>query len=186
MSNSAYSTTGDMADDNALEFLYDLFNKAQSIAEELMPTSGRATLSAVAIILLLSTFLGACGSSEPLHAGGNALMMAPIKDLPREVQSAPVTVRQAYQFAVANPELLSEIPCYCGCGGMGHGSNYACYVQEVSADGAVTFDGHALGCSICVDITQDTMRMLNEGKSLTEIQDFVDRTYARFGPSNMP
>jgi hypothetical protein len=106
--------------------------------------------------------------------------------MPAEVQSAPVVVQEAYQFAAANADMLEQIPCYCGCGGMGHTSNYACYVAEENPDGSLTFDGHALGCSICVDITRDTMRMLNDGKSIDEIYDYVDFTYSQFGPSNFP
>ncbi|NIT40909.1 MAG: hypothetical protein GTN46_05160, partial [Gammaproteobacteria bacterium] len=52
-------------------------------------------------------------------------------------------------------------------------------------NGELTFDNHALGCSICVDITQDAMRMLDEGNSIAEIREYVDLTYSRFGPSNM-
>lgn len=112
--------------------------------------------------------------------------MAPVDVLPNEVQSAPATVRQSYQFAVANPEVLQNLPCYCGCGGMGHTSNYSCYVAGEYADGSLIYDGHALGCSLCVDIAQDAMRLLDQGKSLGEIRAYVDQTYSRFGPSNMP
>ena len=55
-----------------------------------------------------------------------------------------------------------------------------------NADGSPRFDDHALGCSICVDITQDTIRLLNQDKSVPEILAFVDQTYSRFGPSNLP
>jgi hypothetical protein len=112
--------------------------------------------------------------------------MAPLTDMPMDVQNAPVTVRQAYQFAAANPDVMKQIPCYCGCGKMGHTSNYACYVAEVAADGKITYDPHALGCSICVDITQDTMRLLKQDKSVQAIRAYVDSTYSKFGPSNMP
>ena len=91
--------------------------------------------------------------------------MAPMADMPAEVQQAAVTVREAYQFAVANPDVLTQLPCYCGCGDMGHTSNYSCYVQSAEGEDIV-FDTHALGCGICVDITQDAMRMQQEGKSL--------------------
>ena len=47
-------------------------------------------------------------------------------------------------------------------------------------------DSHALGCSICVDITQDAMRLLEQGKTVGEIKAYVDQTYAQYGPSNMP
>jgi hypothetical protein len=106
--------------------------------------------------------------------------------MPADVQAAPVVVQQAYQFAGANPDVMQQIPCYCGCGEMGHTSNYSCYVVEASADGKITYDNHALGCSICVDITQDTMRLLRQGKSVQEIRAYVDSTYAKYGPSNMP
>lgn len=139
----------------------------------------------LALALLLGAITSACGQSAPLLAGPD-LAMAPMDQMPAEVQSAPVAVRQAYQFAVANPDVMKQIPCYCGCGAMGHTSNYSCYVADVAASGAITFDPHATGCSICVDITQDTMRLLKEGKSPPEIKTYVDQTYGKYGPSNMP
>ncbi|HEY4691470.1 MAG TPA: PCYCGC motif-containing (lipo)protein [Anaerolineae bacterium] len=138
----------------------------------------------LAALLVLSGLTTGCsgGSAATQHA----LKMAPLSDLPAEVQSAPVAVHQAYQFAVANPDVMQHIPCYCGCGAMGHASNYACYVAGQNPDGSTQFDPHALGCSICVDITQDAMRLLKQGTSVTDIRAYVDNTYSRFGPSNMP
>lgn len=135
------------------------------------------------LILVLPTVLTGCSSGN--ESGTADLKMAPMSDMPAEVKKASVTVQDAYRFNVANSEIMKEIPCYCGCGDMGHASNYACYVQD-DTDGKITFDGHALGCSICVDITQDTMRMLKEGKSVSEIKQIVDDTYSKFGPSNIP
>lgn len=132
-------------------------------------------------ILVASILAAGCSSTET-HAHD----LASIDEMPPQVASAPAVVSEAYRFAVANPEVLMQLPCYCGCGGMGHTSNYSCYVAEESADGSLTFDGHALGCSLCVDITQDAMRMLDQGKSMTEIRTYVDLTYSAFGPSNMP
>lgn len=136
-------------------------------------------LSLISILLLAS--LPACSSQT--H---DNLAMAPLDQMPAEVQSAPVSVQQAYQFAVANPDAMKQIPCYCGCGAMGHTSNYSCYVQSVDSKGTITFDNHALGCSICVDITQDVMRLQREGKSIQEIRAYVDTTYSQYGPSNIP
>ena len=56
----------------------------------------------------------------------------------------------------------------------------------VDAAGNVKFDGHALGCSICVDITQDAMRLTKQGKNPQDIKAYVDKTYSQYGPSNMP
>jgi hypothetical protein len=114
------------------------------------------------------------------------LHMMPLDQMPAEVRSAPVTVQTAYQFAAANPDVMKNVPCYCGCGSIGHTSNYSCYVSGLDAQGKVTFDGHALGCSLCVDITQDTMRLLKDGKTVPEIKAYVDATYGKYGTSNMP
>ena len=133
-------------------------------------------------VTLLSTSLSACSSQSEIHD----LAMAPMDHMPAEVQSAPVSVQTAYQFNVANPDVMKDIPCYCGCGNIGHASNYACYVSNVDANGNIAFDNHALGCSICVDITQDVMRMLQEGKSSPEARAYIDATYSKYGPSNIP
>jgi hypothetical protein len=127
--------------------------------------------------LVIATLLfTACNTST------STLPMAPLDQMPSEVQKAPVSVQEAYRFAVANPEVLSQVPCYCGCGAIGHTSNYDCYVKDVQPSGEIEFDTHALGCSICVDITQDVMRLSREGKTLDHIQAFIDRTYSQYGP----
>lgn len=143
----------------------------------------RFTFLILLLLLVLSTVLTSCSSGS--EASTADIKMAPMSDMPAEVKKASVTVQDAYRFNVANPEIMKEIPCYCGCGDMGHASNYACYVQD-DTDGKITYDSHALGCSICVDITQDTMRMLKEGKTVSEIKQIVDDTYSKFGPSNIP
>ena len=137
----------------------------------------------LALLIVVGSLTAGCGAAGE---AGHELAMAPLDGMPADVQSAPAVVREAYQLAAANPEVMKQIPCYCGCGEMGHTSNYACYVADVNADGTIAYDSHALGCSICVDITQDTMRLLKQGKSVQEIKSYVDSTYARYGPSNMP
>lgn len=142
----------------------------------------RLTLLLVTLALILSGVLSACSTQTAEHS----FPMASLADMPAEVQSAPVTVQQAYQFAVANPDVMHELPCYCGCGPIGHTSSYSCYVAEQNTDSSVNiFDNHALGCSICVDITQDAMRMLREGNTVPEIRAYVEQTYSKYGPSNM-
>lgn len=130
--------------------------------------------------ILAWILVSGCVDDDRYHG----LDMASLEEMPREVQEAPRAVQESYQFALANPEILQQLPCYCGCGGMGHTSNYSCYASDSPA-GAVHFDGHALGCSICVDITLDAMRMLRDGRDLTEIRPYVDVEYSRYGPSNM-
>ena len=71
--------------------------------------------------------------------------LAPVSLLSEKVREGPAVVRKAYRFAIANPDALSNIPCYCGCGGVGHQSNLDCFVQQVNADGSVVLDDHAFG-----------------------------------------
>lgn len=132
---------------------------------------------------LVSTTVSACStsSSSEVH-----LVMAPMDQMPVDVQSAPVAVQEAYQFNIANPGIMQDFPCYCGCGDIGHTSNYDCYASDVDANGSITFDNHALGCSICVNITQDVMRMLRDGKSPQDARAYIDTTYSKYGPTNIP
>ncbi len=143
--------------------------------------NSRKLLFVLMVIALTAAALPACSAQSSV-----ALNMTPMDKMPAQVQSAPVTVQMAYQFASANPDVMKNIPCYCGCGNAGHTSNYSCYVSGVDDKGSITYDNHALGCSLCVDITQDVMRMMREGKSPGDIRAYVDNNYSKFGPSNMP
>lgn len=128
------------------------------------------------IPVLLLLLLTACSEQTPFALASDA-------QLPEFLHDASVRVREAYRFAIANPDELAKYPCYCGCGAMGHKSNLHCYITEASLPAAPKFDTHASGCGICVDITQDVMRLLREGKSSLEIRTYIDATYSRFGPS---
>jgi hypothetical protein len=146
-----------------------------------MPKLSRSFVLILAFILLLSSgVLSACSTGTD-----HTFPMASVGDMPVEVQSAPAAVQQAYQFVSANPDVAIRIPCYCGCKSIGHGSNFSCYISSLEADGTITYDFHALGCSTCVDITQDTMRMLKQGKSVPEIKAYIDQTYSKYDPSNI-
>ena len=145
----------------------------------------------VPIFILFSVTASGCGASKSMasHEPDVTSMirivpMASMVDMPSVVKAAPVVVRQSYQFAVANPDVLQHVACYCGCGKMGHKSNYMCYVKNAEG-GKVIYDNHALGCSICVDTTQDAMRLYKDGKSIKEIRDYVDAAYSKYGPTNL-
>jgi hypothetical protein len=132
----------------------------------------RLKMIACAVMMLLA----ACSSVASPFA------LAPESELPDFVHNVSHRVREAYQFAIANQEELAKYPCYCGCGAMGHLSNLNCYLHA-DTRGTLVFDTHAVGCGICVDITQDVMRLLREGKSSPEIRAYIDAQYSSFGPS---
>jgi hypothetical protein len=105
--------------------------------------------------------------------------------MPAEVESAPRVVR-GLRFAVAHQEVWPVALLLRLRRRSGTHLNYACYASGSEADGAIAYDLHATGCSICVDITRDAMRMLDAGHGLPQIRAEIDRTYAAFGPPNMP
>jgi hypothetical protein len=145
-------------------------------------------LASILVIGAVEIAVAGCSNvaGQAMTTSAHEMAMAALSEMPAEVQAAPVVVQQAYQFAAANPDIVQQLPCYCGCGAMGHTSNYACYVARVDVDGKREYDSHALGCSICVDITQDAIRLTRKGKSPAEIRAYVDQTYSKYGPSNMP
>lgn len=139
----------------------------------------------ILLVALLPVVTLLSGCSAAASTTSNQTKMAPMADMPAEIQKAPVSVSEAYRFAVANPDALKNVPCYCGCGKVGHTSNYSCYVKEIKPSGEVVFDQHALGCGICVDIAQDVMKMTRDGKAPKDIRAAIDKTYSQYGPSNM-
>lgn len=143
-----------------------------------------AFLTVLLVLSLLASFVSGCGSNKA-KPQSHDLHMAPLSQIPGEVQAASTDTQQAYQFAAANPDVASEMPCYCGCGPIGHKSLYDCYVKDVAVDGTVTYDLHALNCKICVDITQDVMKLMREGQDVAQIRPYIDQEYARYGPSTM-
>jgi hypothetical protein len=116
--------------------------------------------------------------ASPVH-----VHMAPESQLPAFLDGAESRIRDAYRFAIANPDVLDHIPCYCGCSFMGHMNTTDCYIKLQLPSGLFAFDQHARGCGICVDITWDVMKMMRQGKALPEIRTYIDATYSRYGPS---
>jgi hypothetical protein len=150
-------------------------------------------------VLLTTVLLSACAiePEEPVDAyahlrleatataaaaAGHDHPMAPLSGMPEMVQSANARTQAAYRFAIANPEAAQEVPCYCGCVGLGHTSSYDCYVAGKSANGALEYDMHAANCTVCVDITHDQMRMMDNGDPPQVIRDYLADNYAKYGP----
>ena len=101
----------------------------------------------------------------------------------------PAYVRQnqhtqnAYAYAMDAWNVIQWMPCYCGCGAMGHTSNLDCYYKPMlPGSNGLTYEEHASYCQICVDITTTASKLAGEGKSLLEIRQAVDRQYGNAGP----
>ena len=134
---------------------------------------------ALAVLFLLGGSFGCASAPAPRE-----LTMAPMAQMSMAVQQAPAMTQQAYRFAAANADLMRHIPCYCGCGKMGHKSNYDCYIAGQDASGRFQFDSHALGCIICVDITQAAMQRMRQGQPTDQIRDAIDAQFGHYGAGN--
>jgi hypothetical protein len=97
---------------------------------------GLLLLAGIAVVAVV----GSLGSGKT----STAYALAPESALPDNLRKAPPNVREAYRFAIANRDVLRQVPCYCGCGAE-HPSNYECYIKEVRADGTYQFDYMSLG-----------------------------------------
>ncbi len=87
-------------------------------------------------------------------------------------------VRATYDFAAQHPEILSFVPCYCGCGAQGHKANESCFVARRDARGNVLeWDTHGFGCTICVDVAREAMQMYTSGADVRSIRAAIERKW---------
>ncbi len=93
----------------------------------------------------------------------------------------PMT-EEAYAYALYHPQIVQWMPCYCGCGGMGHRSNLDCYLKPALPGQKTSFEEHASYCDICVKATLLAKKLISEGKSLREIRAAVDQTFGGAAP----
>ena len=80
--------------------------------------------------------------------------------------------RAAYQVAKDIPEVLEQLPCFCGCmTSFGHKNNLFCFKDQ-----------HGSGCNICQDIAIDARKMHDQGMPIAQIQDNIKAKYSRYQP----
>src|SRR5437016_11232357 len=72
----------------------------------------RRTFLATGFLTLASLVLGPLFRGSTLAAVTHRYKLAPESVLPADIRRAPVDVREAYRFAVANRDILRYIPCY--------------------------------------------------------------------------
>ena len=83
----------------------------------------------------------ASSDSTEMSAG-----LPPLPTFPFPAALPMPVVRAVYTFAAVHPEVLSKVPCFCGCENRGHRHNDDCFVAGRDAAGRVTaWEPHGLG-----------------------------------------
>ena len=85
-------------------------------------------------------------------------------------------VKEAYDYAVKNPEILSNFSCYCGCEKIKHTSNKSCLIKKIDQD-IILLTNHSVSCPICIDVALTVKYLTQDGFSLKEIRSILDDAY---------
>jgi hypothetical protein len=97
------------------------------------------------------------------------------------------TVKAVYQFAAEHPEVLSYVPCFCGCERGGHRGNDDCFVKTRNAQGDVTeWEPHGLDCAVCIDVANEAMQMTRSGASVRDIRAAIEKKWASASAGHTP
>ncbi|WP_400164352.1 PCYCGC motif-containing (lipo)protein [Brevibacillus sp. TJ4] len=166
----------------------------------------RKRTSWIAIALLGASLLAGCGTADnaSVHGDGHGHdhvhhtangdlqeQTASVDQLPSFLDNQDPVVVESYKIAAANFELLSTIPCYCGCGeSAGHKHNGNCFIKEELPDGSIVWDDHGTRCGVCLEIAVISSKLKEAGKSDLEIRNYIDsqyqQGYATPTPTPMP
>ena len=98
----------------------------------------------------------------------NPFLLASSGTLSPDLFADPVA-RDAYQAAKDVPEVLEQLPCYCGCmQHFGHKNNLFCFK-----------DAHGSECSVCEGIAIDARQMHKQGLSIDQIKENIRQKYGQ-------
>jgi hypothetical protein len=96
-------------------------------------------------------------------------------------------VQAAYVFAAEHPEVLSYVPCFCGCERGGHRGNHDCFVAARDSNGDVTaWEPHGLECTVCIDVATEARQMYSSGASVRDIRAAVEKKWVGFNGGHTP
>ena len=99
---------------------------------------------------------------------------------PRSTQ----VVTAAYQFAAEHPEILSYVPCFCGCERAGHQGNHDCFVRSRAENGdVIEWDEHGVDCAVCIDVATRSRQMHAAGASVHDIRAAIDKEFGSLYPT---
>ena len=164
----------------------DLKEKSKKVSKN----KGNSTLiiGVVAVILLAGVGY-ALLSGGALYSGGSSQNSTTTNQLklPSFAYKDAMTLK-GYTYATLHPDILEQIPCYCGCGGHGsvasngkpHRFLRDCFIMD-----NWQYDDHASNCDTCLAIANKVQDYLAAGKTLKEARALIDQEYQGKYPDSM-
>ncbi|MFB5663194.1 PCYCGC motif-containing (lipo)protein [Alteribacillus sp. HJP-4] len=139
-------------------------------------------------LILPMLLIAACGEDEgsapsvgEQKRNGSDLIetTAEASELPEFLEHTSENIPETYADAVNNKELLTSIPCYCGCGeSAGHESAFDCFIDQMDDGAEVVWSDHGMKCGVCLEIVDASVKMKEDGASDKEIRTAVDDYYS--------
>jgi hypothetical protein len=100
---------------------------------------------------------------------------------------SPDVIRAAYRFAAEHPEILSYVPCFCGCEHSGHRGNEDCFVHARDTNGdVIEWEPHGMECTICIDVATRSMQLFLGGASVRDIRQTIEKEWAPHAAAHTP
>ena len=152
------------------------------------PAAGAAAPAAAPEHQMAHMLEPAVDPPESAAKGPHLQMKLPPLDVPSySAPRPPEVIRAAYRFAAEHPEVLSYVPCFCGCERMGHRGNEDCFVRtRDDKDDVVEWEPHGMECTVCIDVATAARQMYNSGASVKAIRAAIEKDYAPKYPTMTP
>lgn len=125
-----------------------------------------------------------CGATPPPVAPVPAELV-PVQ-LPSPATSAP-HIENAYRIAATVPSVLEQIKCYCFCNdaksGGKHNNLKECFIEPNGDFNVRHKERHTaaecsgMTCGLCVLEAREVWALLQQGKKVPEIREYIDKTY---------
>ncbi|MBM7651591.1 PCYCGC motif-containing (lipo)protein [Neobacillus cucumis] len=131
------------------------------------------------LFILLAIIAAGCSSKLDDHSWKLDKKHAPLPDF---VLNTSEKVQETYIMASTYPDVVAQVPCYCGCVAEGHKSNLDCFVKSVGDNNAVTeWDSHGISCDTCINIARDAVELHLNGDSSGKIYQLITDKYKNLG-----
>jgi hypothetical protein len=131
------------------------------------PTKGGNKTGTIALILIVGIVAvmvwAALGLKKPSTETGNTVQLPAYAYVSARSEQS---YRTSLDPAIQNGDVFSNIPCYCGCKGVGHSSLKDCFLDE-----------HGSFCDICQYEALETYEMVKKGVPLVQIRATIDQRY---------